>query len=126
MYQWRSHAGYVADSQNFWWNSSASAPDGQLAINFGRLNDPQVDADLAETRSNPDPAKRQAAAEDVNRIFAKNCYQIPLSWAIWGTSFKNDVKGISEAKAPDGTPYFEAGATSNGGVVPVAYMWRNG
>jgi peptide/nickel transport system substrate-binding protein len=123
VYQWRSHAGYTIDQQNFWWNSSSVAPDGELAINFGRLSDPDVDANLAVSRSDPDPAKRQAAAEAVNRIFAEKCYQIPLSWAIWLTTFKEEVKGISDAKAPDGTPFFNPGETSNGGVVPAAYIW---
>ncbi|MFT3854231.1 MAG: ABC transporter substrate-binding protein [Ilumatobacteraceae bacterium] len=123
MYQWRSHAGYTIDQQNFWWNSSSVAPDGQISINFGRMSDPDVDANLAIARSDPDPAKRQAAAEAVNRIFAEKCYQIPLSWAIWATASKDSVKGFDEMKTPDGVAYLEQGQTTNGGVIPVAYLW---
>src|SRR6478735_2150734 len=92
-YQWRNHAGLFIDQQNFWWNSASGITDGTLSLNFGRLNDPTVDADLATARSDPDAAKRKAAAENVNRTFAKNCYQIPITWALWGTPAKPTVKG---------------------------------
>jgi len=123
IYQWRSHAGTTIDQQNFWWNSRSFAPDGALSINFGRLNDPAIDADLSTARGDPDPAKRQAAAEDVNRTMAKQCYQIPLSWTIWATASDPGIKGMTEAKTPDGVTYFEPNATSAGGVVPMTYIW---
>ncbi len=69
-------------------------PTAQLALNFGRLSDPTVDADLATARSDPDPAKRKAAAEDINRTFAKQCYQIPLTWAIWATASQPGCQGL--------------------------------
>ncbi len=96
VYPWRNHAGLFVDQQNFWWNSSSGVQDGALSLNFGRLNDPNVDADLATARSDPDPAKRKAAAEDVNRTMAKNCYQIPISWALWGTPHKTSVMGLGD------------------------------
>jgi peptide/nickel transport system substrate-binding protein len=123
IYQWRSHAGTIVDQQNLWWNSRSSAPDGSLALNFGRLNDPQVDADLSTARSDPDPAKRKAAAEDINRTFAKQCYQIPLSWTIWATASAPNVKGFNEATAPDGAPLLEPNATNAGGIMPTASLW---
>ena len=49
-------------------------------------------------------AERQAAAEEVNRIFAENCYQIPNSWTLWGTPHKPEVKGLGQWVFPDGTP----------------------
>ena len=123
IYDWRNHAGTIADQQNLWWNSATSAPDGQIAINFGRLNDPQVDADLATARSESDLAKRKAAAEDINRTFAEQCYQIPLSWTIWATATKPDVRGMTEATAPDGAPVLEPGKTNSGGIIPTAALW---
>jgi peptide/nickel transport system substrate-binding protein len=103
IYGWRNHAGLKVDQQNYWWNSASGVVDGGLSLNFGRVNDPQVDADLAEARSNPDAAKRQAAAEDINRIFATKCYQIPTSWTLWGTPHSPKVMGIGSWVLPDGT-----------------------
>ena len=102
MYGWRNHAGITVDQQNYWWNSASGIVDGGLSLNFGRVNDPKVDADLSIARSDPDPAKRQAAAEDINRVFAKNCYQIPNSWTLWGTPHKTSVKGLGDWLLPDG------------------------
>ena len=103
IYGWRNHAGINVDAQNFWWNSASGTADGGLSLNFGRINDPTVDADLAVARSDPDPAKRKAAAEDINKTFAKNCYQIPESWTLWGTPHKPSVMGLSTWTFPDGT-----------------------
>ncbi len=123
MYQWRSHSGVSIDQQNFWWNSSSGTTDGALSLNFARLNDPAVDAALAESRSNPDLAKRTAAAKDVNRLFAKNCYSIPISWTIWGTPHKPSVMGLSDAVLPDGTPALLPDTTGFSGIFPTVSVW---
>lgn len=104
IFGWRNHAGLKIDGQNYWWNSASGVEDGALSLNFGRINDPDVDANLAIARSSSDPAERQAAAEEVNRIFAENCYQIPNSWTLWGTPHKPEVKGLGQWVFPDGTP----------------------
>lgn len=104
MYGWRQHAGVFVDSQNFWWNSSAAVDDGKgISLNFARIRDPIVDKNLAEARSNPDPAKRKAAAEEINKQMAKMCYQIPTSYTLWGTPHAPKVHGIGATRLPDGT-----------------------
>jgi ABC-type transport system substrate-binding protein len=103
MYAWAQHEGIKVDGQNFWWNSASGTADGALSLNFARINDPQVDADLSVARSDPDPAKRQAAAEDINRTFAKHCYQIPIAWGPTGIPHIPKLKGLESDVAPDGT-----------------------
>jgi peptide/nickel transport system substrate-binding protein len=102
MYGWRNHAGLKVDGQNFWWNSASGTADGGLSLNFGRINDPEVDKNLAIARSGTEE-ERKAAAEEINRIFAKNCYQIPTEWTLWGTPHKPSVKGLGTWVFPDGT-----------------------
>jgi len=102
MYGWRNHAGLTVDQQNFWWNSAAAPDDGQLALNFGRVRDPIVDQNLADARSNADPAARKTAAENINKQMAKECYQIPESYTLWGTPHSPKVKGLGESTLPDG------------------------
>ncbi|MEX1107263.1 MAG: ABC transporter substrate-binding protein [Ilumatobacteraceae bacterium] len=104
MYAWSSHAGVTADEQAFWWSSPNAAPDGQLALNFGRIRDEQVDAGLAQARSGATPEERRAGAEAVNRRFAEECYQIPQSWGHVGTIRTPAVRGLGETLLPDGTP----------------------
>ena len=57
----------------------APLPVGQLALNFGRIKDPQLDALLDENRASNDPARKKEIAEEVNKLFATQCYNI------WGT-----------------------------------------
>ncbi len=104
MYGWRNHAGVRLDNQYFWWHSANAAPDGQLALNFGRIRDDAVDAGLETARSATDEAEATAAAESENRTMAENCYQIPTSWTLWGTPHKPAVKGLGGTWIlPDGT-----------------------
>jgi hypothetical protein len=77
--------------------------DGQLSLNFGRVQDPDVDQNLAIARSDPDAGKRQAAAEAVNTQMAKECYQSPTGWTLWGTPHIPNLQGLGETTMPDGT-----------------------
>jgi len=83
---WRSHSGLDPDIQRLWWQSSSALPIGQLALNFGRFQDADMDAQFAIIKSNPDPEARAAAAQEVNRIFGEKVYNWWISWTLWGTS----------------------------------------
>ncbi len=99
---WRQHAGVGVDQQYYWWHSSGSHPDGELSLNFGRINNPAIDAALDTARSALDPDEATAAAEEVNRQFAENCIYIPLEWTLWGTISEPSVKGLGTFVMPDG------------------------
>ena len=103
MFGWRNHAGTTIDSQYFWWHSSAAAPDGQLALNFGRVRDDIVDENLEAQRSESDPAKRKEFAENVNRQMAGECYQLANSWTLWGTPRHPKIQGLGTLVLPDGS-----------------------
>lgn len=97
---WRNHAGSVVSDQYFWWHSVNAAPDGELALNFSRIRDPQIDEGLETARGAQTPEEGQAAAEQVNRAFAENCYEIPLSWTKWGIITTPDVQGYGDLRIP--------------------------
>jgi peptide/nickel transport system substrate-binding protein len=103
MFGWRNHAGTSVDSQYFWWHSSAAPPDGELALNFGRVRDPIVDENLELARGEADPAKRNEYAQEVNKQMASQCYQFAGSWTIWGTPRHPKVQGLGTLVFPDGT-----------------------
>ena len=100
---WRSHFGSDPDQQRVWWQSSGSSPIGQLALNFGRFKDPKIDAALDTIKSNPDPAARKAAAEDVNKEFGSQVYNMWLQWVLWGIISQPYVHGVQANKLPDGS-----------------------
>jgi peptide/nickel transport system substrate-binding protein len=122
IYDIRLHSGIKIDQNNFWWNSRSATKDGEgIALNFARIRDPIVDSNLAIARSDPDPAKRQAAAEAVNRQMAKECYQIPYSHTLWGTMHKTAIQGLGEATLPDGTVARDG--TDFGGWFSTSSLW---
>ena len=51
----------------------------------------------------PDAGARQAAAEAINTQMAKECYQIPIGWTLWGTPHVAELQGLGETTMPDGS-----------------------
>ena len=99
---WRNHGGIDPATQAYWWQSTSSAPIGELALNFGRFVDADMDAALTTLRSNPDPAARKEAAETVNRIFGEQVYNLWTSWAVWAVLEHPFVNGLESNVLPDG------------------------
>lgn len=123
VFQWRNHGGVDLDQQYFWWHSSSSLPVGQLALNFGRIKDAELDRLLDANRASDDPAEKKQIAEDVNRLFATECYNLWGSYTTWMVAHRPGVDGIeaSNLVLPDGTPALE-GAGIAGTFYP-ATMW---
>ncbi len=98
----RNHAGIDPDGQSFWWSSGTAAPIGETALNFGRFKDPEIDALLEIIHSDPDDGRRREAAEDLNRRFGEQVYNIWLYWVLWGIIEQPFVNGLERNVAPDG------------------------
>lgn len=92
---WRNHPGGDPDGQYVWWHSG-------MLTNFSGINDPQIDKDLDEGRTTPDPAKREELYQDLNRQFAKKAYNLWTWYTLWAIGFDNKVHGILGPKLPDG------------------------
>jgi peptide/nickel transport system substrate-binding protein len=104
VFAWRNHGGFDPDQQNVWWHSDSSAPKGQIALNFGRFKDEEIDAALETIRSSSDEAEIQEAAETINRRFGEQVYNIWATWTVWAWGYGNEVHGLRDATLPDGTP----------------------
>jgi len=99
---WRNHGGIDPDTQAYWWATTSAAPIGELALNFGRFKDADMDAQFEIIHTNPDPAARKEAAEEVNRIFGEQVYNLWGSWALWGIIEAPYVNGLESNALPDG------------------------
>jgi ABC-type transport system substrate-binding protein len=99
-FPWRLNAGFVLDNQYIWWHSGNAQPQGQVALNFGRMKDPMIDQLLDDAHTNPDLSAGTKDADEINRQFAKECWIIPLWWVIWGIATKPNVQGIGTATFP--------------------------
>ena len=106
---WRQHGGVFVDEQYVWWHSDNAAPDGALSLNFARLRDPDIDAALDAARQSTTDEEAIAAAEEINRIMAEQCYNIPLSWLPWAVMSSPDVQGYGTFVLPDGEPGVDGG-----------------
>jgi len=102
-YDWRQFGEPDPDADFIWWSSLTASPIGQLALNFARNKNPQIDGALLKGRTSPVDADRKAAYEGIAKIFAT---QVPFVWlneTIWQIAFKPKVKGLTNWTLPDKT-----------------------
>ncbi|MBV9663660.1 MAG: hypothetical protein JOZ37_06815 [Actinobacteria bacterium] len=103
-YDWRQFGEPDPDADVIWWTSLTASPIGQLALNFSRNKDVQIDKLLLTQRVATDPANRKAALQAVAAQFAKDVPFVWLNETIWQIAAKPNVKGILNWTLPDGTP----------------------
>ena len=111
----RNYPGGDPDQLYVWFQS-------QSPVNFGRINDPEIDRLLDEGRSETDPAKRAQIYEDVNRQFGQELWSGWLTVVTWRVSSAPDVYGYTLEtlpKLPDGSDPFKGLATGH----PVLGLW---
>ena len=104
IFGWRNFGGLNPDRNYVWWLSAFSTDPPGIALNFGRIKDKEIDAALTKIRASTDPAARKAAAQEVNKIFGKQVYNIWTQWTLWQFIGAKKVQGIGDSwNAPDGT-----------------------
>ena len=110
----RNYPGGDPDANYVWWQG------GGNPVNFGRFDDPEINALLDEGRATNDKAKRQQIYGDINKEFAKEGYSIWLQWTLWDIGTATDVFGTIGPDLPDdgGAPF--PGLASGH---PVTGMW---
>ena len=107
-----------------WWNSATAFPVDprvpELAFNVGRFTDPAIDAAYDVIRHNPDPVARREAAEEVNRAFGRNVWNLWTHWTLWGVIANPWVRNITDLPIPGS----DVGAFAvNAGAHHVAQIW---
>jgi peptide/nickel transport system substrate-binding protein len=122
MFAWRNHGGVDPDAQRIWWHSDTADEPGALALNFGRIRDDVIDENLDVIRQSEDSSEVQEAAENINRQFADQVYNLWSSWTTWGVAKKPDVNGLDAFTLPDGSKTIYGNGI--GGSHQVAQLWR--
>ncbi|MET0728781.1 MAG: ABC transporter substrate-binding protein [Acidimicrobiales bacterium] len=112
MIQWRNHPGGHPDLQYNWWATGSP-------VNFGKIEDPELQALLDAGRAEPDPAAATAIYEDVNRRFAEQLYNLWQTFTIWTIGTDPDVSGVLGPDLPDGGGPFPGLAAGH----PVSGLW---
>ncbi len=88
---WRQHESYDLGAERVWWHSKF----GQgIALNFGRINNPVIDAALDEALTTDDPGRLRELAEDINRAFADQVHYLWSYHSNWLFATQDHVHGV--------------------------------
>jgi peptide/nickel transport system substrate-binding protein len=125
---WRNFPGGDPDTLTVWWKSQLPNAQGELTrntINFGRINNPKIDQDLTEARSEADQAKRKALYEDIGKEFAKNAYNIWGWLTLWAFPAKTSLNGLTGPDLPGPNAAGDGGSRGVpiASVEPVIGLW---
>jgi peptide/nickel transport system substrate-binding protein len=109
---WRNHPGDTPDLQYVWWNTGSP-------INFGQINDPQLQQLLDQGRAATTDAQRKPIYEAINRRFASQVYNLWGYYIRWVIAAKPSVHGVLGPPLPDngGQPQYLYGR------LPVVGLW---
>jgi peptide/nickel transport system substrate-binding protein len=119
VFLWRNHGQVNPGLEFVWWHSRHA--EG-LALNFGRIRDPQLDALLEDTWKTTDSAELDDLAQQINLIFGEQVYNLWLNWAEWKNPFQANVHGVDHLTLPSGN---EA-QHSIAGRVWLGEAWKEG
>jgi peptide/nickel transport system substrate-binding protein len=96
---WRNHNGSSLEAERVWWHSEYASG---LAINFGRVLNPRIDAALDGASRTTDRDELRTLAEEVNRAFADEVHNIWLGWSLWMLPHFDGVRNLGLLTLPDG------------------------
>ena len=97
---WRNHGQSNPGMEFIWWHSRHA--EG-LALNFGRIKDPNLDALLEQTWATTDPTELDELGKQINAIFGENVYNLWLDENQWRIPYQANVHGINTMTLPSGT-----------------------
>lgn len=97
---WRNHGQRNPGLEEIWWHSSHA--EG-LALNFGRIIDPNLDALLDQALATNDPAELDEIGKQINTIFGENVYNLWLDYTNWIIPTQANVHGVNTMTLPSGT-----------------------
>jgi peptide/nickel transport system substrate-binding protein len=130
---WRNHGGYNPDAQHYWWHSEAAVcgirdtcPDGDepgLALNFGRIRDPEIDASLDRIRETEDMDVVAEEGENISRRFGDQVFNLWTTETTWAWAKQSYVDGIDSWTSPAGSNVLEFNGF--GGAHGMVNLWCN-
>ena len=100
---WRNHPGADPDTQYVWWQSASP-------VNFGKINDPEIDRILDAGRSETDPEARKGLYEELNQRFGSEAWNVWGSWTVWSVTHKANINGLLGPTMPSGANFPGLGA----------------
>ena len=90
------------DQSYVWWTGTNAS--GALALNFARLNDPQINTALNQARASDDVTVRQQAYADLVKRQSELIPYIWINHTQWAIAAANNVRNLTNVTLPDGQP----------------------
>ncbi len=120
-YTWRQFDAPDPDINFVWWSIPNANPVGQLALNFARNKDPQIQAALDQGREHTDQSVRAQAYQTVAKRFGVDIPYLWVNKTLWAVAAKRNVMNFSGGTTPDGSPLLP----STNGTVWTTQVWLN-
>lgn len=119
---WELFSNPDPDLNYIWWSPTTAAPVGQVALNFSRNKDPLIEKALQIGRTNPDPAVRAKAYQDVNDRLSIDLPYLWIELTIWVLGADPRVQNFNNVTLPSGA---EAQPFHDGQILP-GQIWVTG
>ncbi|CAB4594312.1 unannotated protein [freshwater metagenome] len=100
-----------------WWTGKNAT--GPLALNFARLNDPELNAALDKGRGSPDLAVRKEAYATVQQRQTALVPYIWLAHSQWAIGAAKNIRNFTSMTLPDGAK----AQSFQGGTVKLTETW---
>ncbi|CAB4925229.1 MAG: hypothetical protein F2837_01625 [Actinobacteria bacterium] len=97
---WRQFGAADPDGDYQWWTGKNAT--GALALNFARLNDPQINEALDKARATPDEAVRKDAYATLQKRQTELVPYIWLSRTQWAIGAAKNIRSVTNVSLPDG------------------------
>jgi ABC-type transport system substrate-binding protein len=101
---WQFYSAPHPDGEYVWLHSDFAKPEGELALNFGRIRSDAIDAALEEARGTPDEDRQKELYGTVQQEMADDLVHIWLYHDYAAAVTAPTVHGVMDWDLPDGTP----------------------
>ncbi|MYB11069.1 MAG: ABC transporter substrate-binding protein [Acidimicrobiia bacterium] len=99
---WRQHESYNLAVERVWWHSKFGLG---IALNFGRINNPAIDAALDEALTTDSRDRHRELAEDINRAFADQVHYLWGYHSNWLFATHDHVHGVDNLTLRNGAEH---------------------
>jgi len=99
VFLWRNHGQGNPGLEFVWWHSRHASG---LALNFGRIIDEDIDASLEQIWATTDEGELDSLAQDINRKFGSEVYNMWLNTTEWANPYQPNVHGVGVLDTPSG------------------------
>lgn len=110
------------DINYVWWSTTTVHPPGQIALNFARNSDPEIEAALLTGRHTPNSPARTAAYQTVNKRLGLDLPYLWLGQTPWSEVGDARIQNFANPVLPNGKP----GKAFDNGVFFPTQIWMGG